>query len=188
MGQDNRELYVVDAPPTTLREDITPKQINKSPETTPTLIVRQNGINGKKHPFVSVFEPYATGEKSIEKITKVGDFGDMVSLKVTSTHSTQVICNSIDGNTVYKPAKNLKFKGTLGVASEKNGKFDYLYLGKGKLLQNGKYKIEAVNEAVSAALRIEDGKYYYSSDKPVIIQINKKGAKEYPAGYNLEIK
>ncbi|MDV7139150.1 hypothetical protein R3X28_09695 [Maribacter sp. TH_r10] len=188
MGQDNRELYVVDAPPTTLREDITPKQINRSPETTPTLIVRQNGLNGKAHPFVSVFEPYATGEKSIEKITKVGDFGDMVSLKVTSTHSTQVICNSIDGNKVYKPAKNLKFKGTLGVTSKKNGKFDYLYLGKGKLLQNGKYKIEAVNEAVSAALRFEDGKYYYSSDKPVIIQINKKGAKEYPAGYNLEIK
>lgn len=187
MGQDNRELYVVDAPPTTLRNDITPGQINKSPETTPTLLVRQNGLNAQAHPFVSVFEPYATGEKSIKRITKVGHFSDMVSLKVESINSTQIICNSIDGNEEYKPTTDIKFKGTLGVASEKNGQFEYLYLGKGKLLQNGKYKIEAVNEAVSAELKMEDGKYYYSSDKPVFIQIKKRGTKEYPAGYNQEI-
>lgn len=188
MGQENREIYVVDAPPTTLRKDITPGQINKSPQTTPTLLVRQHKLNAQAHPFVSVFEPYATGEKSIEKISKVGQFIDMVCLKVASTNSTQIICNSIDGNKVYAPSKGIGFQGTLGVVSKKNGQFDYLYLGKGKLLQHGKYKIEAVNEAVSAEIRMEEGKYYYSSDKPVYIKIKKGRAKTYPAGYNLEIK
>ncbi|MBP1841232.1 hypothetical protein [Formosa algae] len=188
MGQNNRELYVVDAPPTTLRDDVTPGQVNKSPETTPTLIVRQDGINGKVHPFVSVFESYETGKKTIKHITKLGEFTDMVSLKVESKNSTQFICNAIDANKVYQPAKDLKFKGTFGIASEQEGQFEYLYLGKGKLLQKGKLKIEAIGDVVFAELRLIDGKYFYSSDQPLSIQLHKGKAKEYPAGYNIEIK
>ncbi|MDB2463061.1 hypothetical protein N9W61_03065, partial [Algibacter sp.] len=107
MGQDNRTLYMVDAPPTTLRGDITPGQVNKSPEITPTLIVRQNGINGEKHPFVSVFESYETGEKSIRSISKIGQFTDLVSLKVTSKNSTQYILSTTD-HKFFKPSKALK--------------------------------------------------------------------------------
>ncbi|MDW5290777.1 hypothetical protein [Formosa sp. PL04] len=186
MGQNNRELYVVDAPPTTLRTDITPGEVNKSPETTPTLIVRQNGINGEAHPFVSVFEAYETGEKSIKKISKVGEFTTLAALKVESKQSTQFILSAIDDK-VYQPSKHLKFQGTFGIASEKNGVFEYLYLGKGKMLQHGKYSIEAVNEAVSAELKYENGTYYYSSDQPILIKLKKGKAKTYPAGYNIEI-
>jgi len=187
MGQNNRALYAVDAPPSTLRSDITPGQVNKSPETTPTLIVRQNGINGAKHPFVSVFESFETGKKSIESITKVGQFVDLVSLKVVSKHSTQFILSTTD-HKIFKPSKALSFQGTFAVASEKNGTFDYLYLGQGKLLQNNQFIIKAVNEAVTAALKFENGKYFYSSNKPVIIQLKKGKSKTYPAGYNIEIK
>lgn len=187
MGQNNRALYAVDAPPTTLRSDITPGQVNKSPETTPTLIVRQNGINGKKHPFVSVFESYETGEKSIKSISKVGEFVDFVSLKVVSKNSTQFILSATD-HKIFKPSKALKFQGTFGVASEKNGVFEYLYLGQGKLLQNGDFSMEAVGEAVTAELKFEDGKYFYSSNKPVKIQLKKGPSKTYPAGQHIEIK
>ena len=188
MGQNNRDLYVVDAPPTTLRADITPGAVNKSPETTPTLIVRQNGINGETHPFVSVFETYEAGKKSIVKISKVGEFTDMSTLKVESKNSTQIICSATDENKFYQPLKGFKFKGVFSVASEQNGQFEYLYLGKGKLIENGKYKIEAVGDAVSAELKFESGKYFYSSDKPVIIQTENMKAKQFPAGYNVEIK
>lgn len=187
MGQDNRELYLVDAPPTTLRTDITPGQVNKSPDTTPTLIVRQNGINGAENPFVSVFETYEEGEKSIETISKIGSSDNFVSISVNSKNSNQIICNAIDDE-IYRPIAKLRFQGVLGITSEKNENFDYLYLGKGKLLQKGPYKLEAVKEAISAELRIVDGKYYYSSDKPVFIQLKKGNSKEYPAGYNIEIK
>ncbi|MEP3837818.1 MAG: hypothetical protein ABJM36_09225 [Algibacter sp.] len=187
MGQENRALYTVDAPPTTLRSDITPGQVNKSPGTTPTLIVRQNGINGEKHPFVSVFESYETGEKQIKSISKIGESSDLVSLKVESKNSIQFILSATD-NKVFNPSKDLKFQGTFGVASEKNGTFEYLYLGKGNLLQNGDFIIEAVNEAVSAALKFENGSYFYSSDKPVFIQTNTINKKKFPAGYHIEIK
>ncbi|AUC23601.1 hypothetical protein BTO15_16515 [Polaribacter sejongensis] len=187
MGQNNRDLYVVDAPPTTLRSDITPGQVNKSPESTPTLIVRQNDINGKKHPFVAVFETYETGDKSIKNISKLKTSENFISLLVTSKNSKQYICNAID-DVFYKVDKNIIFKGIFGIASEKNGEFEYLYLGKGKSLQKDDFKIAAVKEAVSAELKYKNGKYYYSSDKPVLIQLKKGKLKEYPAGYNVEIK
>ncbi|ALJ04722.1 hypothetical protein APS56_06085 [Pseudalgibacter alginicilyticus] len=187
MGQNHRDLYLVDAPPTTIRTDVTPGQVNKSPETTPTLLVRQNNINGKNHPFVAVFEVYETGEKSIKNISKISTSNNFVSLLTTSKNSTQYILNAIDEK-IYEPKRNLKFQGVFGIASEKNNVFEYLYLGKGKLLQKDHYKIEAVDETVTAELKFEAGNYYYSSDKPVLIQFKKGKLKEYPAGYNIEIK
>ncbi|WP_139955764.1 hypothetical protein [Flavicella sediminum] len=187
LGQDNREIYAVDAPPTTLRSDITPGQVNKSPETTPTLIVRQNGINGKEHPFVAVFENYETNQKSIQEISKIESSKNFVSIAVSSKNSKQYILNATDDE-VYKPMKKLEFQGVFGIASEENKEFQYLYLGKGKLLQKGCYKIEAVHHSVTAELKVENGKYYYSSDQPVFIQLNKGKAKQYPAGYHIEIK
>jgi hypothetical protein len=187
MGQDNRELYLVDAPPTTLRSDITPGEVNRSPETTPTLIVRQNNINGAENPFVAVFESYEKGRKSINEISKIKTSDNFVSIAVKSTKSTQYICNAID-NKLYKPMRGFKFQGTFGIASEKNNEFEYLYLGKGKLLQKKGFKIEAVNGVVTAELKLEDGKYYYSSNEPVLISIPKGRSKEFAAGYNIEIK
>ncbi|WP_159023921.1 hypothetical protein [Formosa sp. L2A11] len=187
MGQDNRELYVVDAPPTTLREDITPGAVNKSPEITPTLIVRQNGINGETHPFVSVFETYNAGQKSIQNIEKIETSAHFVGLKIDSKNSTQFVYNATD-NLLYSPKKKMKFKGVFGVASEKNEMFEYLYLGQGKLLQHNKYSIEAVGDTVSAELIFENGTYYYSADQPVIIQLKKGKSKTYPAGSHIEIK
>jgi hypothetical protein len=187
MGQNNRELYLVDAPPTTLRSDITPGQVNKSPENTPTLIVRQNDINGAKKPFVAVFESYENGAKSIEKISKIKTSDNFVSIAVKSKKSTQFICNAID-NQFYKLKRGFKFQGTFGIASEKNKEFEYLYLGKGRLLQKDGFKIEAINETVTAELKLENGTYFYSSNKPVLISIDKGKPKQYPAGYNVEIK
>ncbi|MCG1037449.1 hypothetical protein [Polaribacter sargassicola] len=187
MGQKNREIYAVEAPPTTLRNDITPNQINKSPQVTHTLIVRQNNINAKENPFVSVFEAYEKGNKSIEKIEGLHTSKNMISIKVSSKNSTQFIGNAID-NKVYEPIKKFKFQGVFAIASEKNGAIEYLYLGKGKLLQKGKVKIEAVDKAITAEIRMQDGKYFYSSDKPLFIKLQKGKAKEYPAGYDLEIK
>ncbi len=185
MGQENRALYVVDAPPTTLRSDLTPGQVNKAPETTPTLIVRQSDNNAKENPFVSVFDSYNTGEKSITDVSTVASSGSFVCIKVESkTGSQQLICNAIDDK-LYKAKKEISFNGTFGIASRKGKEFDYLYLGKGKMMKYGKYQIEAVEETVSAELRLVDGKYYYSSDAPVRIKLHKGKVKEYPAGYNI---
>lgn len=186
MGQKNRELYAVEAPPTTLRHDVTPGQVNKSPESTPTLIVAQKNNNGSKNPFVSVFETYENGKKSIETISKINTSDHFISITVNSKKSTQYICNATDDK-LYQPQTDLKFQGIFGVASEENNNFQYLYLGKGKLLQHGDYKIQAVNEFVSAELKREGDKYYYSSDKPVLLQLEKGIIKKYPPGQFIEI-
>ncbi len=187
MGQPGREIYAVDAPPTTLLDIVTPGQVNKSPQTTPVLLLRQDGINGAAHPFVAVFECYNEGEKDIEQITKVADSKNFVCLAVKSEFGgTQVILNAVDGGT-YKPAEGIAFRGTFGIVSEKEGGFDYLYLGAGESLASGAYAIEAVKGTVSAELRKVDGRFVYSADKPVKIKLNGGRSKVYPAGYNLAV-
>ncbi len=187
MGQENREVYLMDAPPTTLRTDVTPGMVNKSPQTTPTMIVRQSDNNAQAHPFVAVFDSYKQGEKSIKEIVKVADADNMIAIRVVSNNSTQqLIINAID-NQKYKVAKKVEFQGTMAISSEKEGSFDYLYLGHGSYLRNGKYSIEAVEGDASVELRMVDGKLYYSANKPVKITIKGSKAKEYPAGYEKEI-
>jgi hypothetical protein len=187
MGQDNREILLVDAPPTTLSDDLTPGQVNKSPQTTPTMVLRQIDNNAQAHPFVSVFEAYNEGEKNIQNISKLSLSDHFVSIAVTSkSGGKQYICNAIDGE-VYKPVSGMRFQGIFGIASENQDGFEYLYLGRGKMLKKDHYCIEAVDGVVSAELKLVDGHYYYSSDKPIKITLKSGKAKEYKAGYNLLI-
>jgi hypothetical protein len=185
MGQENREIYLVDAPPSTLRSDLTPGGVNRSPQTTPTMILRQSDNNAEKNPFVAVFESFSEGEKSIKEISKIASSDHFVALSVTSEKGgKQFICNATDEE-LYQPESDLSFQGILGIASENKDGFEYLYLGKGKSLKKGKYGIEGVNGAVSAELKQVDGKLYYSSDGLVKIRTPKEKAKVYPAGIQI---
>ncbi len=187
MGQSGREIYSLDAPPTTLRDDVTPGMVNKSPHTTPAMILRQSGKNGAEYPFVAVFESYQEGAKDIEQIVKVAGSKKFVCLAVKSkSGGTQVILNAVDSNT-HKPTKAISFKGTFGIVSEKNGDLDYLYLGSGGLLKKGAVQIEAVQGTVSAELRKVDGRFFYSADKPIKIKLKEGLSKVYPAGDNLAV-
>lgn len=185
MGQSNREVFLVDAPPTTLRSDLTPGAVNQSPQKTTAMILRQSDNNAQKHPFVAVYESYNQGEKSIQHISKVSDSDHFVCIAVESGSSKQTILNAID-NEVYQANDGVAFQGTFAITSENKDAMEYLYLGKGKLLKAGDYQIKAVgDDAVSAELRLVDGKYYYSSDKPVFIQLSNEEAKQFPAGYDV---
>ncbi|MCH6259207.1 hypothetical protein MLD52_21800 [Puniceicoccaceae bacterium K14] len=187
MGQEGRELYFVDAPPVTLRSDITPGMVNKSPQTTPVMIVRQNENNAKTNPFVGIFEVYNEGEKAIESINKIANTETFVALSVESTSgSQQTILNGIDGE-LHNAGKKVAFQGTFGIAPQNGKSFEYLYLGSGTLIKSGKYQIESVDGPASAELRQVDGKLYYSSNKPIKITLKKGKTKEYPAGYDIEI-
>ncbi|MFR9621058.1 MAG: hypothetical protein SNH63_07580 [Rikenellaceae bacterium] len=78
LGGSGRDLYVVDAPYSTLYRALTPCGVSASPDSTPTLIIRQNGVNGKKQPFVGVYEAYrgVSAVKSVDKVSS-GD-GELV--------------------------------------------------------------------------------------------------------------
>ncbi|MCJ8165734.1 hypothetical protein MKJ04_12850 [Pontibacter sp. E15-1] len=187
MGQKGRTLYQLDAPPTTLKPHLTPGEVNKSPHTTPTLLVRQKGNNAAKNPFVGVFEAYEGADKSIESITPLKATENMVSLEVTSKNSRQLLFNATD-DAEYQVEKKNTFQGTFGVVSYNDKDLAYLYLGNGRKLQHGKYMLEAIKDNVNASLRLEGGKVYYSADQPIRIKLRKGKAKEYPAGYDQVIK
>jgi len=188
MGQNNRDLYAVDAPPITLRDDITPALVNKSPQKTSTLIVRQNNNNAEKHPFVSVFETYNEGDKAIEKIETIESDKNFICLKIASKgNQEQTICNANDKQ-VYTPSSDLVFQGSLAITSTKNSTFEYLYLGNGQEIKMGDYHLKSLDGDVSAELRQIDGKFYYSSNKSVLIGISEGVLKTYKAGYNLPVQ
>lgn len=50
-GGEGREIYQVDAPPTTMNKGLTPGDICMPPMPTPALIVRQEGNNAHTHPL-----------------------------------------------------------------------------------------------------------------------------------------
>jgi hypothetical protein len=185
IGQKNRTIYTMDAPPTTLLNNITPGGVNKSPQSTPSLIVRQNNNNAEDHPFIGVFEPYNEGEKSVQKVTGLSVQGDFISLLVETKDNRQYICNSISEK-IHSPVKGISFKGIFGIISVNKKGFEALYLGRGSSICYGKYKIESLGGNVSAELRIDNGIYYYSSDSPIKITINNK-MREMPAGYNVKL-
>ncbi len=70
LGVPDRELYVVDAPYSTLYKYLTPNGVSASPNATPTLIIRQNGVNGKVRPFVGVYEAH-NGTPSVKSVDRV---------------------------------------------------------------------------------------------------------------------
>ena len=111
-----------------------------------------------------------------------------ISSAASDVYKRQQYILSATENKIFKPSKKIKFQGVFGVVSEKNGAFDYLYLGKGNLIQNGVYKIEVVSGMASAELKLVDGEYYYTSDTPISIQLKEGQIKTYPAGYNIKIK
>lgn len=77
LGGANRTLYSVVAPHSTLRTDLTPEAVSSSPDTTPTMIIRQEG----SAPFVGVYESYKGDAKiaSVEGETK----GGVTNLEIT---------------------------------------------------------------------------------------------------------
>ena len=112
----------------------------------------------------------------------------MADLSTSHIRQAQIDTRCLINDYVYQTVNRWKFNGNFAVISEKNKAFEYMYLGKGKLLQKGNYKIEAINDTVTAELKIENGKYFYSSNHPVLIQLKKGKSKTYPAGQHIEIK
>ncbi|AWW32771.1 hypothetical protein DN752_22960 [Echinicola strongylocentroti] len=186
MGQEGRELFVMDAPPTTLRPDVTPGQVNKAPQKTPTLLVRQKGNNASESPFVAVFETYKKGENSLKAVSTIQSTDRFVALEVGSDNTRQLIHNAIDKEVYETPAGSV-FQGIFGVVSLKNDELTYLYLGKGGQIGYGGYHLAAIEGEVSASLTIENGIVAYSADKPVMIKLPGGDKKEFSAGKNIRI-
>lgn len=187
IGQEGRKLYLVDAPATTLKSGVTPGDVNKSPQATQTLIVRQSKVNAFKNPFIAVFEAYDSNESSVKNISRVVQDDDKIALKVESEgNNVEYVLNSTNEELITLE-NEISFKGKFGVVSEKNGTLKYLYLGDGTEIENGGYRIESEESNVSATLEHENGRFYYSANKPVEISSPNGITKRVLAGSRKEI-
>lgn len=189
LGQDNRAIYTVDAPYTNISKGVTPGNISIAPQSTPTLIVRQNGNDAWKSPFVAVFEPYESQKKSIKQITNLSQNKDFICLLVENNPMNEnrkdYILNAIDDKK-HVLSGNIGFNGTFGIISENSRGIQSLYLGKGSLLEKGKYGIKS-DKPVYASLTNKNGVWYYSSNSEINITIGGKSTK-VAAGYDQPVQ
>lgn len=83
IGVEGRELYAMDAPYTTFSKDITPDGVSSAPMTTPTIIVRQEGIDGWQQPFIALFQPCRNQSPSVERLEQLPTADGSISLCIT---------------------------------------------------------------------------------------------------------
>ncbi|MBA2810221.1 hypothetical protein E0500_023190 [Streptomyces sp. KM273126] len=167
LGQEGRTVYRVDGPGTTVNTNVTPNAVNQKPQTTPTLIVRQQGNNAATAPFVSVFEPATDGAGTVREITRLAEGGTFTGLRVRSDGPgelrgrTEYVLSSA-GTEAHSPHRDLDFTGAFGVVCTNAGRLRYLYLGNGRDLRHGYHRITADGDAAVAAglVRDRDGTRY----------------------------
>ncbi|NBA88443.1 hypothetical protein GVN16_21900 [Emticicia sp. CRIBPO] len=167
-GSSDREIFSVKAPSSkSFRNNVMiPDSIAKLP--MPTLVARQSGEAWTK-PFVAVFEPSTSKEpqsvKTIRSFNPPKAPADFVGLVVESTSGSRELIFSSPVAAVVQ-AENSKVNASYAVISQNGTKLHYLFLGKGKLIEQGLYSISA-REETSAALHLKPEGLFFFSDKPV---------------------
>lgn len=137
-GNKNREIYTTHPP----KADHSTTLGRKSP--TPTIIVRQNGIDGFSHPYVAVFEPWKTGHKAIDSISVLKKDTSFVAIRVHESkpsNTSQIILSATDNN--IHEVDGIKFSGTFAVVSKDDDGVQYLYLGHGTHLSYGNEALDS---------------------------------------------
>lgn len=156
-----RQVFTVMAPPSrAINSASVPKALYK--QKLPTLLVRQPG-EARNRPFVSIMEAFLSDEgQSIKKVVyfspKIENPG-CVGIAVHS-HETQTdyLFNDENGEQVNAFDKH-DFQGTFGVASYRKDAVQALFLGAGKLLKSGQWKMESKEENTVSVLIQAEGMF-----------------------------
>jgi hypothetical protein len=120
----------------------------------PTLIVRQQG-EAWRRPFVAVYHPYTENEgASIHKIEYFGDADNFTGIKIqTSTGGTDYVFNRPDEGDEEMTHGDIRFRGMYATVGENaEGGLSYLFMGEGKMLSKGDWRISSVASGTQASL------------------------------------
>ncbi|MCM1450922.1 MAG: hypothetical protein NC102_01515 [Clostridium sp.] len=157
-----REIYLMDAPYTTLYPAITPEGASAAPSPTPTIIVRQENKSGWDSPFAAVYQPAKGNNGDVRNVACLKADKSQIVMKIESDGNRKdLVFSSVDSEEFPKTEK-CHFIGSFGVVSEKDGVPTRLYMVDSQKISNGKYSITSA-EPVSASIYMEDGKWHYSS-------------------------
>lgn len=190
-GAPERKLFSVKAPSSKAlqRGGMIPMEIAKMPQ--PTLVARQSG-EAWSRPFVAIYEPTTENEpsdiKSVSYFEPEISAEDFVGIEVkTKSGAVNTIFSSTSSNekTQYK---EMVVQGTFGIVTMEQEVLKYLFLGSGKEIRNGGYKISSSAEPTSAALeRTKDG-WYFTSSEPVTLVLPDDGVFGNTLKFNLQGK
>lgn len=184
-GGEGREIYQVDAPPTTMNKGLTPGDICMPPMPTPALIVRQEGNNAHTHPFVSVYEAYKKSGPNVLGVEALQGDDGCTGVKVNTADGYADYLFTATDMQAHHPSKRVSFCGRLGLIREKEGQIQLMYLGCGRSLKKGNFVLESDHD-VYAAIYMQHGVWYYSATGPVRVKIGKE-TKELNEGYNQKL-
>ncbi|MCX2678672.1 heparinase II/III family protein [Galbibacter sp. EGI 63066] len=168
-GSSGRELFSVLSPKSTaFRHGILSKELADKP--IPTLVVRQEGEAWKK-PFVAIYEPALNGDSNIRSVDYFGN-SDWVGIQVNNESEIKDFIFSSSEADIKMQHHDIIIKGTYGVVSyeDKNNRFS-LFLGNGKSIQMGVFKLEMNKDYGTSALVQQEGGLYLTSEAPVILTL-----------------
>ena len=179
-GGAGREFFSVLAPPSTAwSAGMLPREIERAP--LPTLVIRQAG-EAWVRPFTAVFEPGDGGPAHVLGVEQVGD-GHALALRVrTADGGRQTIFSGDTGDAVFR-RDGQRLRGRYGIAAERDGQLHYLFLGQGREIASSGYALAATDDAAAALWR-QDGRWRFSADRPVRLQVP---AADWPAHLDVTV-
>lgn len=173
-SSSNREVYSMTAPSSTFNKGLTIGDCSIAPNRTPTLLVRQDGINAQDVPFVGVFETYDKNKNTIKDVRLLKVNSGASGVEVLSNGDRRDLFLS-SGDELKSSASDFVLNGVFAQASEVQGKTVSLYLGNGTLVKHGKYSIESVDGSpVYAAIYCENGVWKCSASSKVRVKYGRK--------------
>lgn len=185
-GGPERTLYVTEAPYTTLLKGLTPNNVCVAPSSTSTLIVRQEEANAWTSPFVAVFEP-VEGTEQVRGMKCLGADRKKVILNIPSINGREdYLFSATDSSASFLKTKNIRFQGSFGLVTERNGKVEQLYMVNACLFETSSIKMMS-DTSVSASIYRKDGEWKYSSTAPITIVMGNRTYK-LNSGYDLSIE
>lgn len=166
-GQADREIFSVLSPKSTaFRHGLLSDEISNSP--IPALVVRQGG-EAWKRPFVAIYEPALNNESAIQAVDFFGG-KEFVGIHVANKSGQEdfIFSNTVSDNTLSRGLFSVT--GSYGVISTKGNDFT-LFLGQGKSISNGGYRIDLAGESGSAVLKSVKEGIYLGTDTEAVLKI-----------------
>jgi hypothetical protein len=170
-GGAEREFFSVLAPPSTAwSAGMLPREVEQAP--LPTLVIRQAG-EAWRRPFAAVFEPGDGGPAHVLGVELVGD-GHALALRVrTADGGRQTIFSGDTEDAVFE-RDGQRLRGRYGIAAERDGQLQYLFLGQGREIASSGFALSAPGSAAAALWR-QGGRWRFSADRPVRLQVPAAG-------------
>jgi hypothetical protein len=179
-GGAGREFFSVLAPPSTAwSAGMLPRAIEQAP--LPTLVIRQDG-EAWTHPFTAVFEPSDGGAAHVLGVEQVGD-GRALALRVRTADGGRQTIFSGDADDAVFERDGQRLRGRYGIAAERGGRLEYLFLGRGRAIASSGYALSAQDDAAAALWR-QDGRWLFTASRPVRLQVP---AADWPAQLRIAV-